>query len=197
MTLQSGTYNSKHSPPIPTSLIYEVIEEIPVYYKGYKSVLAGEKTLEDIMGYGELQLLLVNIIRDYFKGIFSEKYWVLAGEGGLHIDNKSNLATDIAFYPKSKISLQKATNKYINIAPTIVIEIDTKADPSILESMNYYTGKTQKLLDFGVEQVIWIYTDYKKVTVANNDEPWLTMNWSDQFKVLGHATSINTIIEKI
>ena len=63
--------------------------------------------------------------------------------------------------------------------------------------MNYYTGKTQKLLDFGVKQVIWVYTDYKKVTIANKGKTWLTMNWEDDFTLLNHTTSVDKIIDAI
>ena len=195
MTIAFQTY--KPTKNIPNSLVYEVIDGIPVYYNGYKDVLSGKKTLGDIMGYGEIQTFLVNLIRDYYNELFRKEYWIFAGESGVHLEKKSNMATDIAFYPKSVLSWKKAKNKYIEIPPEIVIEVDTKADPDILKKMNYYTGKTQRLLDFGVEQVIWVYSDYKKVTVANQNQTWLTINWSDEFTVLNHTTTIEKIMEEM
>ncbi len=45
------TYSSQRKmPKVPFYLIKEILDEIPVYYKGYKAVLRKEKTLEDIMG---------------------------------------------------------------------------------------------------------------------------------------------------
>ena len=197
MSTISKSYRQQKKNEIPNYLIYEVIDGIPVYYKGYKEVLAGNKKPEGIMGYGEIQALLVTIIRDYYNELFKKEYWVLAGESGVHLDKNNNLATDIAFYPKKALTWATAKNKYINIPAEVVIEIDTKADPDILEEMNYYTGKTQKLLDFGVKQVIWVYTDYKKVTIANKGKTWLTMNWEDDFTLLNHTTSVNKIIDAI
>lgn len=197
MTALTNSYRKRKKDEIPSYLIYEVIDGIPVYYKGYKEVLAGTKKLEDIMGYGEIQTFLVNLIRDYYNAIYKNQYWVFAGESGVHVEKRNNLATDIAFYPKKQLSWKAAKNNYINVPAEIVIEVDTKADPDILEEMNYYAGKTQNLLDFGVKQVIWVYSDYRKVTIANEGKPWLTINWEDEFTLLNHTTSIDKIMEEM
>jgi hypothetical protein len=64
------------------------------------------------------------------------------------------------------------------------------ADPDIFEYSTYYTPKTQLLLDFGVEQVFWIFTDSQKVMVAQLHQPWIIVNWTDEVEVLGHRFSI-------
>ena len=197
MTLTTQPLRDGKRKEIPPHLIYEIINGIPVYYRGYKEVLAGKKKPEEIMGYGEIQTFLVNLIRDYYNALFGKEYWIFAGESGIHLEKKNNLATDIAFYSKKVLSWENAKNQYINIPAEIVIEIDTKADPDILSSMNYYTGKTQSLLDFGVKQVIWVYSDYKKVTIANVGQPWLTINWNEEFTLLNHTTSIDKIIKEM
>ena len=180
------------------SLIYEVIDGVPVYYHNYEAVLSGEQTLEGIMGYGDLQWFLVNIIADYFKEVFKDEFWVLAGDGDLHLSNNNNLAADIGFIPRNEpFKVENFSNKYLNKAPKYVIEIDTKADPSIQKEIDYYHRKTQRLLDFGVEQVVWIYTDSKKVTVALPNQAWLTVNWSDEIGLHGHTFSIQSIIESV
>jgi len=47
---------------IPEYLIKEVLDGIPIYYKGHKAVLRKEKTLESIMGASGLQVLVVSYI---------------------------------------------------------------------------------------------------------------------------------------
>jgi hypothetical protein len=46
---------------IPLALIYEIIDGKPIYYKGYREVIAGTKTIEEIMGASTLQNFLYNI----------------------------------------------------------------------------------------------------------------------------------------
>ena len=38
---------------VPAKLIREELKGVPLYYKGYKSVMNGSKKLEDIMGSSE------------------------------------------------------------------------------------------------------------------------------------------------
>ena len=45
---------------VPEYLIKEVLDGIPIYYKGYKAVLRKEKTLESIMGASGLHVIIVS-----------------------------------------------------------------------------------------------------------------------------------------
>jgi Uma2 family endonuclease len=184
---------------IPAYLVYETLDDIPVYYRGYKEVLDKTKTFEEIMAYGELQALLLTLIKDYLQPFFGKQYWLLQGEIGLHVSHGTNPSLDLSIYPKEVLSLKKAPNKYISIPPKVVIEVDTKADVLTFESQekgNYYLLKTQKLLDFGVEEVVWFFTNINKVTVARPNQPWLTVDWKDEIEVMGHKFSIQQVIEE-
>lgn len=44
--------------------------------------------------------------------------------------------------------------------------------------------KTQKLLDFGVEMVIWISSNSKKVLVATSQTDWSVSSWHKNIIVL-------------
>lgn len=51
--------------------------------------------------------------------------------------------------------------------------------------------KTQKLLDFGTEKVIWIFTLYGKVLIAEQGQDWLTRSWEKDVELLnGHNFNI-------
>ncbi len=80
------------------------------------------------------------------------------------------------------------SDKYLEVAPKIVIEVDTKADLSeIPDSFSYYQKKTDQLLDFGVEKVIWIFTDTKKVMIAELNQNWQISPWEREILILDNA----------
>ncbi len=56
--------------------------------------------------------------------------------------------------------------------------------------------KTQKLLDFGTKQVVWIFTDPRKVMTATKDEPWLTVNWNHPITVLKQEFTLETFLRE-
>ena len=44
---------------IPERLIYEMVADKPIYYKGYKEYLKGEKQIEELTGSSYLQSLII------------------------------------------------------------------------------------------------------------------------------------------
>ena len=60
---------------IPETLVYEVLEGKPVYYKNYKDVLNGIKNLDDIMGSSSLQsFILTYIVKQIIKHLDTEEF---------------------------------------------------------------------------------------------------------------------------
>ncbi len=192
-----GAELEKKTEEIPAYLIYETLNGIPVYYRGYKNVLNEKQTLEEIMGYGGLQIFIINLLKDYFQPIFGQQNWVWSGEAGLHITHRSKPSLDFVIIPKSGISYKTLRNKYLDIPPSVVIEVDTKADFEAFPFTpgDYYLTKTGILLDFGVTEVVWIFTQVEKVMVARLNQPWLTVDWKDEIEVMGHRLTIQQIIE--
>jgi len=182
---------------IPEYLIYEWLDGIPVYYRGYKKVLSGDQKFEEIMAYGNLQWLLLTILKDYLQPFLGKNFILMSGEGGLHVKYKSNPSLDFAIVSRKGVSLKNAQNKYLTNPPEVVIEVDTKADFESLPLSvgGYYLSKTQALLDFGVKEVIWVYTEPQKVVVARPNQPWETVNWADEIEILGHRFSIQKAID--
>lgn len=181
---------------IPDYLIYETIDGRPIYYRGYREVLNNTKKLQDIMGYGELQLYLLSYLSEYFIKKLGDKFRILPGESGLHLKKNNNLSLDLTIMDKDAVKLKDLKNKYSQRPPRIVIEVDTKADGEINRKYNYFNKKTIKLLEFGVEKVVWIFTETEQVMVAENNKPWLTVNWTDEIEVLGHSFTIQQVIEE-
>jgi hypothetical protein len=142
-------------------LVYEMEDEKPVYYAGYKDVLNGSKEPEEIVGSNGLQSYLVEIVQRFlFSHPFNTHLRIMSSEVGVQIRKKKWRSCDIAIYEKERLKGFVFTNKYMSIAPNYVIEIDTKADLTNYQYQHdYFIKKTRELHEFGVKKVIWIFTE--------------------------------------
>lgn len=183
---------------VPPYLVYELMDGKPIYYRGYKSVLNKTKKFEDIMGSSALQGLLVSFIASILhRFLHEEEYWIMLNETGLHLDHRNNLAGDILVYEKSRLNASDITNHYSQVPANIVIEVDTKADLSILTFQEYLKLKTTKLHAFGVDKVIWIMTATRQVIVALPNEDWLIIDWNKDIEIMkGVSFNIGSYLKK-
>lgn len=172
---------------IPQSLVKETINGIPYYYKGYRQVLNNEKTLEEIMGASSLQSAIISALMIHFGYFFKKEYRVLGSEAGLHIAKNNNLSLDIAIYKKSELSPEKFDIHYLKEVPVCVFEIDVSIDISKEAEQNYVFEKTEKLLEFGTQKVIWIFTNNRKIIVAEPNKSWTIDNWNKEIEILNTA----------
>ncbi len=182
---------------IPSSLIYEEMDGIPVYYRGYRDVLSGKKTLEEIMSCSSLQAVLVSLI-NYFLGtqIDRKKYIIATNESGLHLAKGNNLANDIAIFEKENLKLD---NHFFKIAPKIVVEVDIKAEVEEYPAReaDYIFEKSQKLIEFGVEKVIWVTTQSHKIFIATPSDTWIVMDWNKDIEVMdGVIMNVKKILDE-
>lgn len=179
---------------IPDHLIYEVGEKGPIYYKGYQLVLSGAKTFEEIIGDSNIQAWLKAELPFIIKSLISKEYVVTAGEQGLSLKKGSRRSVDIAIFRKENFEL---SNKYSQKPPEVIIEIDTKADISGLGSLiEYYEQKIQELQAFGVQKIIWIFTDTRKVRIIESEGP-AVFEWNEDFKVLeGVQLNVGKVIDR-
>jgi hypothetical protein len=107
------------TPPVPSYLIYEVLNGQPVYYRGYRDVLAGRTKAEDIIGSSSFQSVLVSLIQGFICNNRDKKQYIpFTNEVGLQIELTDNLVADIAIFEKGTFEI---TTKYFNTAPKIVI----------------------------------------------------------------------------
>ena len=61
----------------------------------------------------------------------------------------------------------------------MVVEVDIAIELEAMNSSEYILAKTQNLLDFGTEKVIWIFTRSKKVFVAEPGKDWYFTDWNN------------------
>ncbi len=182
---------------IPEWLIYEMVDGRPVYYKGYQAFLSGEKPTEALKGSSYLQsLIATELVILLSRLIDLGKYRIMSNEIGLKYGKKNWRAADIAIYKKEVLKDIPVNNKSLEVAPEIVIEIDTKADLESDAGMpGYYHQKTDQLLQFGVKKVIWIFTDSEKVMVASGPENWKTSSWKTDVEIMdGVQINISKIV---
>ena len=186
-TAVSAETAKRRNPKVPASLIYEVLDGRTLYYKGYKDVVKGLKNPEEIMGCSDIQALVVSTLHGHLYGLIDRKAYALTtNESGLIIPSVGRLANDIALFNKESIA--ELRGKYFRVPPKVVIEVDVKADISLDEypagEQDYIFDKTDKLLTFGVERVIWFTTKSKKTFIATKAATWIVQTWEDDVTVV-------------
>ena len=160
-------------------LIYETdASGKSIYYRGYQEVLNGTIQSTDIMGASALQSFLVDLIVQFLHAHPQSKtYKCLYNEIGVQIAHKKWRSCDIAIYNRERLKDFNYTNKYIDIAPDYVIEIDTKADLNkYTYQHDYFIEKTRQLHEFGVKRVIWIFTENQPVIWESNSAETITIH---------------------
>ena len=164
---------------IPAYLIKEEMDGVPYYHKGFREVLAKKKTIEEIMGSSVLQVIILDAIKRYLYGVVSKDYIIASNEAGLHLRKNDNVANDIAIYRKEDIK-NFFSKKYFDVPPRLVIEvdIDVEADVEKAQELQYVLNKTNKLLAFGVEKAIWMFSEDRKTIIAGTQPDWVITNWN-------------------
>jgi len=170
---------------IPEALVYEIIDGRKLYYKGYKDVLSKKKKMEDIMGSSTLQgYIIFYLLKICYRFLDENKYIFLTNESGIHLEKSSKLSSDISIFEKSILTPSQVNENYAVVAPRIVIEVDIKIHLFMEEDFIYIDKKTKKLLEFGVEKVIWILSKSKSIVIATKDEDWIVRNWNKDTELL-------------
>jgi hypothetical protein len=182
---------------VPDSLIFEVLDGKPIYFKGYEDVLNGTKNQEEIMGISGLQgILLSYLVELIFDKIGSKNYRILFNEIGVHINHQQNLASDIGIYDRKLATAEKITTKYLDVPAKVFIEVDIKADVQDYGETGYIKKKTQLLLDFGADKVLWILSKPKLVITATPDGKWSFDEWNMDVELMdGHVFNIGKYLE--
>ena len=176
---------------IPEALIYEILDGKPLYRKGYRQVLNGTKTLEEIMPTSTLQSAILSyLLRLIFRHYAEDRYFVLTNEPGLHLNKRLNLAGDILIFDKQVLRPEDIDRHYAKVPALVHLEVDIAADTADMSDMEYVTEKTRRLLAFGTQKVIWIFTAVKTVLVAEPGHSWQTLDWNTPVEI-GNGASFH------
>jgi hypothetical protein len=153
---------------IPTRLVKEVINGKKYYYKGYRSVLRGEKKIESIMGSSDLQATLVSIVYAYlFLQLDRKTYHIVVSEPGLHLGTNSNFSNDIAIYRKADLAPNRDRLKYFSVAPLVAIEVDVRieSEDEGSDDFSYMFEKSSLLIGSGTMVVVWVLSRIQSLVV--------------------------------
>jgi hypothetical protein len=180
---------------VPDYLIYEVVKGQPIYYKGYKDVLNKTKTYEEIIMDSTLQAWLKSRLTILMGNYLLERgYDITTGEQGLFMPNGDKRGADIAIFKADDVVLDA---HFSRISPEIIVEIDVKIHTDNTTEFDYVLEKVKDYHGFGVKNVIWIFTKNKKIMVAKNNQPWLTLDWTADVEVIeGLTLNIAQLIAK-
>jgi Uma2 family endonuclease len=184
----------KPVPKIPEYLVCEVVRGQPLYYKGYKDVLNKTKTFEEIIMESKLQAGLKAEITALLYFLLKKLGYQLAtGELGLNLSREDKRGADLAIFKAENWSWD---NKFSDLPPEVVIEIDVQAQMEDQTEMDYVGGKIRDYLAFGVKKIIWIFTKEKLVFVATEQLPWLTYDWNSDIEVVeGVRFTLNDLVK--
>ena len=189
---QLGSPKTAAKRKVPEYLVRETIDGTPFYYAGYREVLNKKKTLEDIMADSGLQSIIkAFLMKTFAQNLDWKKYQPVSGEVGSHIDHRSNLALDVAVYDKTVLTPNKIGLKYIDVAPKIVVEIDVRIkldDPAGNVFDQYVLKKVKKLMAFGTERIIWVFTQSDTVIVAKPGNSWEVFSLDQDVHLLENIT---------
>ncbi len=182
---------------ILSALVYEVLNGRPLYYRGYKEVIEKNLNPEHVMGTSSLQSLLITLITAFVMNNRDKKrYLPFTNEAGVHLDLNSNLSCDIAIFEKGTFEI---TTKYFDVPPKIVIEVDIKVDLSEFhgQEYDYVAEKTQRLFDFGVERVFWVFSKSRRVFVCLPGQDWIFTDWNNDISIMdGCILNVKHLLEE-
>jgi hypothetical protein len=110
--------SGKNVPEVPEALVYEMDNGVPIYYRGYKEVLAGTKQPEEIMGSSIIQSRVITLLLKFlFRHLPDEQYEVLSNELGLLFKKNSWRACNIAIFEQEKLKEVLFSNEYARCLP--------------------------------------------------------------------------------
>ncbi|MEO0224907.1 MAG: Uma2 family endonuclease [candidate division WOR-3 bacterium] len=178
----------KENKKLLKELVYEEVNGKPIYYKNYKLVIKGKKTLEEVMASSIFQsriiTALINLLSSKLNPI---GYLVLGSELGVRT-KKGFRSIDIAIYRKDDIKAYKNLLKYVPITPLICIEVDTKAELKNKDIMDYISEKINDLFQKETNKVIWILTKPRIILIAQKGKSWEIKKWDDDIEVMENIT---------
>lgn len=182
----------------PKQLVYETLNARKLYRRGFNEVVNQTKTIEEIMRRSSLQSNIISILLKYLYMHTSEiDYEIFTNEIGLDISQDNNLSSDIVIFDADDALQYQFDGHYFHVAPKIAFQVDVKIELGDTNVVEYLREKNKVLFDFGVERVVWIFTEDKKILLAQPNRVWLMSNWSKDTELLeGHKINLQNMIDE-
>ena len=96
-----------------------------------------------------------------------------------NLSKKTKSAYDVGVFDKKTLPASDVDDHYANVPPVLVVEIDVKVETeSLLPPDLIFQIKTRKLLEFGVQKVVWFFTKNQFVLIAESGKEWIFDNWN-------------------
>lgn len=141
------------------------------------------------MGSSSLQSIIVAyLVGIIFSKLPRQKYFLLTNEAGIHLDKNDNMAGDVIIYDKAVLPPHEVSLHYANVPPKIVIEVDIEVELKNETELDYIFRKADRLLHFGTEKVIWIFSKIQKIFVFENNQEPVIWGWNKNIDVLEGIT---------
>ncbi len=153
---------------IPTRLVKEVINGKKYYYKGYRSVLRGEKQFEAIRGSSELRSTLAAILAAYLGNQLNRTVYTMAiGTPGVCLDERNNFVSNIVIHRKADLTPDRDRTKYFSVAPLVAVEVDVRieAEDEGSDDFSYMFGKSTRMIEGGTVAVVWVLSRIQSLVV--------------------------------
>lgn len=110
-------------------------------------------------------IMYLNFLLTQALGI--KDFRIFASESGNHLAQNVNYGLDLAVYDKKVLSSDKINNKFANVPPELVVEVDVKVELEKESEMDFIIKQTESLLNYGTKTVIWVTSPNKKVIIAS------------------------------
>lgn len=184
---------------VPDYLISDIINGKKYYYRGYRQVLSGQRTLNEIMACSTLQAFIVNyLVSLLIRRLDEEKYLTLFNELGVQFKKYEWVSCDIAVFKTSVLKPGMIDVHLASAVPEVVVEVDVQIDLNNTKSIDYVNNKTSAMLRHGVKKVIWIFTTAQRILIAEQGETdWRWRSWDESVPLLeGIAFNIGEHLKK-
>ncbi|MFN4255876.1 MAG: Uma2 family endonuclease [Saprospiraceae bacterium] len=185
---------------IPGNLVKEEFDGVRAYRRGFREVLGKTKTLEDIMGCSSLQWFILDyLLRQLYLAVDEDRFMVATNEAGIHLAHRRNFSVDAAVFDSAVLRPDMISKKYVNVPPTLSIEVDVdfemNPEETNLTVPDFIQLKINALHDFGVERILWVMSETRQVLVSEKGRPTATHDWHEDIELWrGHTMNIGAYL---
>lgn len=86
-------------------------------------------------------------------------------------------------------------DKYFEIAHKIAMEVDVKIETD--KDLDYIFSKSEEMMSFGTEKILWVITKHKKIFVFSKNETTQILDWNKDVIVMeGVVLNIHNLLEE-